>query len=377
MLIILIWFIYIYQIHFLKTHNISSIFSYSYQSLSVGSKSNIKSQKKNKFENISDIDRSTATNQEKLGINEKSKEFEASSSSSSGSSVDVISFAVAATLQNSDVTIGANRRKRNYTSNQPSKPMTNKPYIPKPEIPSIIKNKDNDNKNNNNDDDQKINIQKMVEMSDELQIRRPRGRAKIVDENTSITLNVKHNNYNGDNKDNKDNNDENEKYDEQYVDELRFVVNKEFIFINIFIIVIIIEIIINFFNDLYNIYLIGINGFINCLCSWMLFNYNNDLWYDIKQFFQCYCFYDCCWKYFDCFIWDKNKNCYTFCCKFCIKDKDHDSDEDHDDENHNKQQHQNIVDNNNENNNDNESKSIYDRGSLRRLHTKIAPKVNK
>ena len=119
----------------------------------------------------------------------------------------------------------------------------------------------------------------------------------------------------------------------------------------------------------------GINCFISSFCSFMLFHFNNDLWYDISRFFQCYCCYDCCWNNFDCFIWDENKNCYTYICGKlcnCLKDKDHDSDDDgeDDDDDENDDNINQELDDNNNGKNDNDSNGIYVRGSLRRLHQK-------
>merc|ERR550525_529113 len=93
------WSVAVWRLRFLKTHSIHSIFSTSYQSTE------------------------TANEEEMTPIQSEEKRS------------DVISQAVSATLNNVDVTIGPNRRKRNYTSNSKK---TNNQRAGKPEISKLV-----------------------------------------------------------------------------------------------------------------------------------------------------------------------------------------------------------------------------------------------
>eukprot|EP01084_Bolivina_argentea_P093994 169003_1 len=339
LIIIIIFGIYIHQIHLVKTHNITSVFAYSYQSLSSTNKLYSKEKQSNNIINK---------------INKSEIDDEKTNLSSSNSS-DVISAAIAATLSNKEVTIGANRRKRNYTSNQSSNTSNPKSFIPKPEI------------FNTNNDKVLTKNSKMEQHANEL----VKIRTKKLDEHTIITLTVKQNTNNDVNK-----KDTNDTKNEQYIEDLRFVVQKQFIFQIIFVFMVIIDLFPIEFTDnkpVIDLYLNAINSFVNCLCSIMLFHCYNDVWYDIMRCLQCYCFYDCCWKHFNCFICDNHRNCYTFCCKSCVKQKVQCNDETIDDNKMNGNtvglnKNEEITENGNKKND--QQKSIYVRGSLRRLHQK-------
>merc|ERR1711971_345230 len=109
----------------------------------------------------------------------------------------------------------------------------------------------------------------------------------------------------------------------------------------------------------------GLCGFVFCASSWLLFNYNNDLFYDLGRYAQCYCCYECCWSRCGCFLWDSVSKCsWTAVCCWCFaSDKMHDSDSEEEVEDAqtvNADERTDSVDPN----------AIYARGSLRRLHQK-------
>ena len=113
--IVTMWTPNIWRLCFLKTHSVHSIFATSYQS--------------------------TANEEERTPIQSETDRLEKQRP-------DIVSQAVSATLNNVDVTIGANRRKRNYSSNRSAAPTKSVNHVPGT-----------------------VAVSKLVEMSDRLQSR--------------------------------------------------------------------------------------------------------------------------------------------------------------------------------------------------------------